>query len=108
MQDEIRDAALPSSLGQTAMDALDDVIALAELAERLLRIPRELPLGGAESTSKTERLELAHSADLDGAELVPLLATLWPQIDYAATRRSITGKRSVKRGPALRPNLRFQ
>ncbi len=58
------------------MDALDDVVALAELSQRVLCILGQRPLGGAKSISKTQRFELAHPADLDGLEFSLQLATL--------------------------------
>jgi hypothetical protein len=60
------------------------------------------PLGRAKSMSKTERFHLAHSSNLDGTDLLALLARLWLQIDCAAMRRRVASERSVKFGPTFR------
>ena len=45
MQDKVGDAALPSPLGQASMDALDDVIAFAELLAALPLRSRQATIG---------------------------------------------------------------
>ncbi len=70
MQDEARGTTLPSLPGQAPMDALDDVVALAELSEHLLRVVGKQPSARPIWTREAERFELTRAADLDGKELV--------------------------------------
>ena len=90
------------------MDALDDVVALAEFSQHVLRVLGKRPLRRTEWTSKTERFQLAHPADLDPVEIFLALARLRPQIDHAAMRRRVAGERPIQPGPALRPDLGLQ
>ena len=108
MQNEIRGAALPSLPGQASINAFDDVVALAELSQHVLRVFGERPLGRTEWMSMTECLQLAHSADLDPVEIFLALARLRPKIHHAAIRRRVVGKRPIQPGPTLRPNLGLQ
>src|SRR3546814_2973227 len=61
-------ATVDAALGQPAMDALDDVAALAELAQRRLRPLGDDPLAWANLVGEAERFELAQAADLQRSE----------------------------------------
>ena len=67
-----RRAALDAAFGQAAVDALDDVAALAELAQRRLGVFRQRPLARADLVGEAERFQLAQPTDLQRMELVGL------------------------------------
>ena len=90
------------------MNALDNVVALAEPSQRVLCILGQRPLGGPKSISETQRFELAYPADLDGAEFFLLLAKLRSKIDHAAKRRRVAGERPIQPATSLRPDLGLQ
>ncbi len=52
-------ATLDAPFGQAAMNALDDVAAFAQLAQRRLSVLRHGPLAGTDLAGETERFQLA-------------------------------------------------
>jgi len=97
-------ATLYAAFGQATMDALDDVAAFTEGAQRLLCSLRDNPLTGTDLIGEIKRLQLAQPADLQGVELVRLLIGTWREVDDAGAI-AVAGDLPIEIGPAFRLDL---
>ncbi len=100
-------ATFNPAFGEAAMDALDDVAALAELAQRRLGLLGHGPLAGRDLVSQPERLELAKPPDLEGMEFVRLAVGVWREVDDAEAG-AVSRELPVQVGPALGVDLAFE
>ena len=89
------------------MDALDDVAALAEVAQRRLGVLRHRPLAGADLVGEAERLELAEAPDLERMKFVGLAVGPRREVDDAGAV-AVAGELPIKIGPALGLDLAFE
>src|SRR5579885_3117865 len=78
-----RRPAFEAALREAAMNALDDVATLAELAQALLGRLRDDPLARADLLGEAETLQLAQAADLQCVEFVGLAVGARREIDDA-------------------------
>ena len=85
----LRDVAIPDKVGggafnpaldQAAMDALDDVAALAERAQDALDFLADHPLAGAERRGEAKLFELARAADQHRSLDIVLLTRVRPKV----------------------------
>jgi len=86
---------------------LDDVTALAELAQRRLGPAVDHPLAGADLFSETKRFELAKPPDLQRVILVGPDVRIGRHVDDASLA-AIANKLPIELGPALRLDLALQ
>src|SRR5581483_9232957 len=77
-----RRPALNTALREAAMNALDDVATLAELAQALLGRLRDNPLARADLLGEAETLQLAQASDLQRMEFVGLAAGVRREVDH--------------------------
>ena len=73
-QDIVGGAAVDTALRQCLVHPLDNVAALTQFAQRLLDFGLDEPLCVADLAGESEGFELAQTTDLQGVELVGLLA----------------------------------
>ena len=99
-----RGAAFDAAFSQAAVDALDDVAALAERAQRLLGILRYDPLAGTDLIGEAECLQLAQPTDLQRVEFVWLPIGMWGEVGDAGAI-AIAGNLAIEIGPAFRLDL---
>src|ERR1700680_952115 len=109
IEDVIADAPFNVLLGECAVDALYDVIALTERPHGRLGGLRQMPLGGTERYREAEALELSHAPDQGQLSGSPRRAPgFGPQIDDAVMLGRLGGKHTVELGPAVCLNLSIQ
>ena len=103
---EVSNAPFDALTGKTAMDALDDVVPFAQGAHDGLGILRQAPLRRSEGFGKAKAFEFLHAADQGGAS-VRLCSGVdaEPKINNPIIPRSLTGKRAIELGPAVRLDL---
>ena len=89
------------------MDALDDVAAFAELAQRRLGVLRNRPLAGADLVGKAEGLKLAQASDLERMKFVGLAVGLRREVDDAGAV-AVAGELPIEVRPALGVDLALQ
>jgi hypothetical protein len=89
------------------MDALDNVAAFTELAQRRLGILRNRPLAGADLIREAERLQLPEASDLERMKFVWQAVGPRREVDDAAAV-AVAGELPIKIGPALCVDLSFQ
>src|SRR3546814_6184003 len=70
------------------MDALYDIAAFTELAQRRFGVLRNRPLAGTELIGKAKRLKLAQASDLERMKFVGLAVGPRRQVDDAGAIRS--------------------
>ena len=102
-----RGAAVDAALGEAAVDALDDVAALAKLPQGRLGGLRHHPLAGADLLGKAKDFELAQPADLEGVELVGLATGVRGKVDDAGAG-GVACQLAVEIGPALAVDLTLE
>src|ERR1700676_772748 len=109
IEDVVADAPFDVLLGECAVDALYDVIALTERSHGRLGGLRKVPLRGTERVCEAEALELSHAPDQGQLSGSPCRAPgLGPQIDDAVMLGGLGGKHTVELGPAVCLNLSIQ
>lgn len=86
------------------MDALDNIAAFAELAQRRLRIFGHSPLTGADLVGKPERFQLAQASDFERMKFVGLAIGTRREVDDAGAV-AVAGELPIEIGPALRADL---
>src|SRR5690606_6323611 len=96
-----------TALREAAMNPLDDVAALAELAQALLGRLRDDPLARPDLLGEPESLQLAQAADLQRVEFVGLAAGMRREIDDAR-RMGVARKLAVEVRPAFGRDLALQ
>ena len=105
----IADAPFDALLGQSAVDALDDIVLFAERPQGRFGILRQAPLCGAERLRQAEPLQFPHAPDHCRVSRSPVRSIgLWAQVDDAFMPRRLAGKRAIELGPALRLDLSVQ
>src|SRR3546814_7218670 len=82
------------------MDALDDIAAFTELAQRRFGVLRNRPLAGTELIGKAKRLKLAQASDLERMNLVGLAVGPRRQVDGAGAI-AVACALPLKTGPAI-------
>ena len=88
------------------MDALDNVVPLAQGAHDGLGILRQAPLRRGEGFGKAKAFEFLHAADQGGASVILRSSVdAGPKINNPIIPRSLTGKRAIELGPAVRLDL---
>jgi hypothetical protein len=89
------------------VDALDDVAALAELAQGRLGGRVHRPLAGPELVRETEPLQTPQSSDLERFERIRLASRIWCEIDDSVSI-GIAGELPVELGSALGVDLALE
>ena len=103
---KVGDVPLDALIGKPAVDALDDVGPLAHRPHDGLGVLRQTPLRRSEGFGEAKALELFHAADHGGAS-VRLRSSVdaGSKINNPIIPRSLTGKRAIELGPAVRLDL---
>lgn len=98
----VTDAALDSLLREPAMYALDDVVALAERPQGLLRALGQMPPRGAQGFCEAETFKPAHTPD-QGRLRVPVHRAIGfgPKVDDALMPRHLRLQDPIKLCPAI-------
>src|SRR5262249_19720840 len=96
-----------AAFGEAAMDALDDVAALPELAQGGLGLLGERPLPRADLVGEAESRQLAQTPDLQGMEFVGLTIGIRSEIDDAGAV-AVARELAVEAGPALGLDLALE
>ena len=100
-QHEARCRAFPAMLREATMDALDDVVALTECAQRRLSIFCESPSARANLVCESEPFELPHAPDLDCLQVIAFPIAVGSQVDDAPVGCSFSRERPVEARPTL-------
>src|SRR5262245_14305293 len=95
-------------LREATMDALDDIVALAESSQRRLGIFHENPLAHTNLVCKPKPFQLPHASDLHRLQVIAFPITVGPQVDDATVGCSFPRQRQVERRPTLGLDLSLQ
>ena len=102
---KIASGAINAALGQAAMNALDNVAALAQRAKDAFGFLRHHPLSGAERRREAEPLQLARASDEHCALDIHGLIADGPKVDYPIMARGLAREGLVERRPAIGVDL---
>ena len=103
-----RRGSLDAAFGQAAVDALDDVAALAELAQASSRRPRPSSIGPARAGARDRRPSSRRNRPtLSAFERIRLTSGIWREIDDAVSI-GVAGELPVELGPALGVDLALE
>ena len=108
VEHEFSRGAIKAALAQAAMDALDDVAALAERAQRRLRVLGHDPLSGADRRREAELLQLAGAGDKRGSLGILSPVADRSQIDHPIMAGGLARERLIERRPAIGVDLPLQ
>ena len=106
--DEFSRGALNAAFEQAAVDALDDVAALAQRAKDAFGFLRDHPLPWAERRRQAEPLQLARASDEHCPLDVHGLIAGGPKVDYPFIARGLARERLVERRPAIGVDLALE
>ena len=103
---KVSDAPLDALIGKAAVDVLEDVVPFAQRAHDGLGVLRQAPLRRSEGFGKAKAFELLHAANQGGAS-VRLRSSVGAgsKIYNPIIPCSLTGKRAIELGPAVRLDL---
>src|SRR6516225_6178835 len=107
-QHEARCRAFPTIFREATMDALDDVVALAEGPQRRLSVFRESPLARTSLVCNSEPFELPHASDLDPLQVIAFPIAVGSQVDDGAVSSGLSRERLVEARPTLGLDLSLQ
>ncbi len=93
-------ATLDATFGQTAMDALDDIPALAQLTQCDLGLFRQNPLAWGDLRGEAKGFELTQPANLQGMKFVGLAVCARRHVDHTSAI-TVARELAIKIGPAL-------
>src|SRR3546814_17625264 len=86
------------------MDALDDIAAFTELAQRRFGVLRNRTLAGTELIAKAQKLQIAQESDLERMEFVGLAVETRRRGDDAGAV-AVAGGMQIQIGPTIRLDL---